>query len=83
MLREPRLETFYSPPKFDLKLNYDLEKKPEEDEEDEKPWPDINQLFGDDPDYQNVINDIMEYITSSLEDVVDYTTVSVYNTQID
>ena len=83
MLREPRLETFYSPPKFDLKLNYDQEKKPEEDEEDEKPWPDIKQLFGDDLDYQNVINDIMEYITSSLEDVVDYTTVSIYKTQID
>ena len=75
MLREPKLETFYSPPKFDLKLNYDLEKS-EEDEEEVQPWPDTNQLFGGDPDYQSVISDIVEYINISLEDVVDYTSVS-------
>ena len=76
MLREPKLETFYSPPKFDLKLNYDQEKKSEEGEEEVHPWPNINQLFGGDPVYQSVINDIVEYINSSVEDVIDYTTVN-------
>ena len=79
MLREPKLETFYSPPKFDLKLNYDQEKKPEEDEEEVQPWPNIDQLFGGDPEYQNVTSDIMDYINGSLEDVMDYTTVSFKN----
>ena len=41
MLKEPKLEVFYSPPKNDLKLNYDDEVlKLEEDEQDIKQWPD-------------------------------------------
>ncbi len=74
MLREPRLEVFYSPPKFDLKLNYDNEKA-EEEQDDIQAWPDTNHLFGGDPDYQSLITDLMEYITSSVEEVVDYSQV--------
>ena len=66
---------FYSPPKNELKLNYDKEMA-EEDVEEEYPWPDTKQLFGDDPDYQSIIHDIMELIDNVMESVGEYSRVS-------
>ena len=71
MLHEPRLAVFYSPPKHDLQLAYDLEKK-EECAQEQVPWPDVINLFGDDPEYQGLINSVMEYITNAMCDVSDY-----------
>ena len=75
MLTEGRLSCFYSPPKFDLKLNFDQEKK-EEEEEVMRPWPDTESLFGDDPDYQGLVTDLMTYIGSGMERVEDFLEVS-------
>ena len=45
MLKEPRLAVFYSPPKHDLKLNYDEEMRLEQmSEETIRPWPDTGEM---------------------------------------
>ena len=71
MLREPKLEVFYSPPKQELKLMYDDEKR-EEEEEELPPWPDTEMLFGDDPEYQSLIGELMEYIGNTLDMVAEF-----------
>ncbi|XP_023930267.1 dynein heavy chain 6, axonemal [Lingula anatina] len=71
MLREPRLAVFYSPPKHDLKLNYDEERE-EEDREKQKPWPDTAFIFGEDPEYMGLIDELMNYVTQAAEQVADF-----------
>ena len=76
MLKEPKLSVFYSPPKHDLKLNYDAEQAALKDEEEEEVvWPDTEQLLGDDMDYQKLITDIMDIIDQVMDEVTDYSRV--------
>lgn len=74
MTREPKLAVFCRPPIFDLKLNYD-----EEEEEDRKelirPWPDLDFVFSDDPDYQGLLAEINTYVTMEIELVKQYASV--------
>ena len=45
MLKDPRLEVFYTPPKTDLRLNYDIEMKQEQEDDDNvTPWPDTSKI---------------------------------------
>ena len=74
LLREPRLEAFYMPPKHDLKLNFDLELR-EEQQEDQVPWPDTDLLFGEDPEYQKLIKEITDIVSAAVEEVYEYTNV--------
>lgn len=43
MLKEPKLAVFYSPPKHDLKLNYDEEIRLENEDINPVQWPDIGE----------------------------------------
>ena len=74
MLKEPKLEAFYQPPKHDLRLNYDEEMK-EEEEEFVPPWPNTESLFGEDPKYQRLITELMNHITEVVDMVLDYSEV--------
>ena len=76
MTREPRLSVFCKPPMFDLKLNFDEEEQ-EEMKELIRPWPDLEFVFGDDPEYQGLLNEIGTYVTMEMELVKQYATVSV------
>jgi len=75
MTREPRLAVFCSPPVFDLKLNYDEEEE-EERRELVRPWPDLDFLFSEDPEYQALLTEINQYITMEMELIKQYATVS-------
>ena len=75
MLREPRLMPFYSTHKYDLKLNFD-DGTQNEDDEDERPWPDTAQLFGEDAEYQGLIMELMGHVDDSIDMVLDYIQVS-------
>ena len=74
LLREPKLEVFYTPPRHDLKLNIDLELR-EEEQDEERPWPDSGLLYGEDPDYQHLIQDIMELVGNGVEEIHEYSNV--------
>ncbi|XP_019625905.1 PREDICTED: LOW QUALITY PROTEIN: dynein heavy chain 6, axonemal-like [Branchiostoma belcheri] len=71
LLRDPRLSVFYSPPTYDLKLSVDEEKE-EEERELQRPWPDIELLFGEDPDYQDMITTNMDHLENALGEVLSY-----------
>ena len=72
LLKDPRLKTFYSPPKYDLKLETDAEMM---EVEDTLSWPDTNSLFGGDPAYQSVIADIMDMVKRNLEEAISHSEV--------
>ncbi|CAH1791320.1 unnamed protein product [Owenia fusiformis] len=72
MLREPKLAVFYSPPKYDLKLNFD-EEEDEEKKLNMRPWPDTESLFGEDPAYQALVGEICTYTDAAVAQVVEYT----------
>ncbi|KAK7488391.1 hypothetical protein BaRGS_00020365, partial [Batillaria attramentaria] len=73
MLREPRLAVFYSPPKHDLRLNFDEEEE-EERREMQKPWPDLDLILHDDPAYQRLLSGIQSYMDMELELLNQYMT---------
>ena len=74
MLREPRLSVFYSPPKHDLRLKFDEEEE-EERKGMQKPWPDLDLILHDDPEYQRVLTGIQSYIDMEMELLKQYMTV--------
>ncbi|XP_064622088.1 dynein axonemal heavy chain 6-like isoform X2 [Lineus longissimus] len=69
MLREPRLAVFCSATPFDLKLNIDQE---EDEDKVVVPWPNKQMLFGDDPDYQAIVTEVMEYLEETLDSVEEF-----------
>lgn len=71
MTREPRLSVFCCPPVFDLKLKFDEEEE-EERRELVQSWPDIDFVFGNDPEYQSLLVEIGTYISMSMEMVTFY-----------
>jgi hypothetical protein len=73
MLREPRLAVFCSATPFDIKLNIDQE---EEEDKVVVPWPDKQMLFGDDPDYQGLLTEVMEYMEETLDSIEEFAKVS-------
>jgi len=75
MTREPRLAVFCQPPMFDLKLNFDEEEE-EERKEMIRPWPDLDFLFSDDPEYQALLAEINTYVSMEMELVKQYAAVS-------
>lgn len=75
MLREPRLSVFYSPPKHDLRLHFDEEEE-EERRGMQKPWPDLDLILHDDPEYQRILTGIQSYIDMEMELLKQYLTVS-------
>eukprot|EP00105_Crassostrea_gigas_P038198 XP_019922346.1 PREDICTED: dynein heavy chain 6, axonemal [Crassostrea gigas] len=68
MLRDSKLKVFYSPPANDLRLNLDLEEERDR-QEYQRPWPDLENLFGDDLEYQKYLTDIGSYMAMQLEQV--------------
>lgn len=77
MLREPKLKVFYSPPSHDLRLNFDQEEERDRMEY-QRPWPDLENLFGDDLEYQKYLTDIGSYMALQLEQVKQFSHVSGY-----
>lgn len=75
MLREPRLKVFYSAPIQDLKLNFDVEEE-EQRREYQRPWPDLQFLFSDDNEYNNLLEELHKYIEMEMNLVKQYTKVS-------
>ncbi|XP_071080158.1 dynein axonemal heavy chain 6-like [Haliotis cracherodii] len=73
MLREPKLAVFYSPPKHDLRLKFDEEEE-EERRELQMPWPDIDLLLRDDPQYQKMLAEISSYVHMELDLVKQFST---------
>lgn len=76
MLREPKLKVFYSPPSHDLRLNFDLEEERDR-QEYQRPWPDLENLFDDDLEYQKYLTDIGSYMAMQLEQVKQFSHVSI------
>ena len=75
MTREPRLAVFCRPPVYDLKLNFDEEEE-EERQEMIRPWPDLEFVFGEDPEYQALLAELGTYMNMELALVKQYATVS-------
>lgn len=75
MLRDSKLKVFYSPPANDLRLNLDLEEERDR-QEYQRPWPDLENLFGDDLEYQKYLTDIGSYMAMQLEQVKQFSHVS-------
>ncbi|XP_074663059.1 dynein axonemal heavy chain 6-like [Tubulanus polymorphus] len=81
LLREPRLKPFYSPPVFVVQLS---DANDDSNSSNQRPWPDVESLFGDDVDYQKIIEEIMEYLDETLEVIEDYSTdYNQYCTMVD
>ena len=74
MLREPRLAVFYSPPKQDLKLQFD-EEEAEERREMMTDWPDLDLILRDDPSYQRLLTGMLSYMDMEMELLQQFTTV--------
>ncbi|RUS88168.1 hypothetical protein EGW08_004065, partial [Elysia chlorotica] len=73
MLREPRLAVFYSPPKQDLKLQFDKEEA-EERREMMADWPDLDLILRDDPSYQRLLSGMLSYMDMEMELLQQFTT---------
>ncbi|KAL8598272.1 hypothetical protein ACOMHN_035222 [Nucella lapillus] len=73
MLREPRLSVFYSPPKHDLRLNFDEEEEAER-RGMQKPWPDLELVLHDDPAYQRLLTGVQSYVDMEMELLKQYIT---------
>ncbi|GFO34548.1 dynein heavy chain 1, axonemal, partial [Plakobranchus ocellatus] len=73
MLREPRLAVFYSPPKQDLKLQFD-EEEAEERREMMSEWPDLDLILRDDPAYQRLLSGMLSYMDMEMELLQQFTT---------
>ncbi|XP_062579261.1 dynein axonemal heavy chain 14-like [Saccostrea cucullata] len=58
----------YSPPSHDLRLKFDQEEEKDRMEY-QRPWPDLENLFGDDPEYQKYLTDLGSYMAMQLEQV--------------
>lgn len=75
MMREPRLEVFYTPPKHDLRLHYDKEEE-EERRETRRPWPDLELILHDDPSYQHLLSSVQSHMDMEMETVEQYSSVN-------
>lgn len=78
MTREPRLAVFCRPPVYDLKLNFDEEEE-EERLELIRPWPDLEFIFGDDPEYQALLGELNTYVSMEMDLVKQYSAVSTFH----
>ncbi|XP_033124826.1 dynein heavy chain 6, axonemal-like [Anneissia japonica] len=69
--REPHLAVFWLPPCYDLKLSVDREEE-EAQREQSRPWPDLELLFGEDPEYQTIVANTIDLVSENLDVVQEY-----------
>ncbi|XP_067943512.1 dynein axonemal heavy chain 6-like [Watersipora subatra] len=70
---DPKLDVFCSNPRFDLKLNsVDPDDFLDADDDLKPIYPDTNQLFSDDPEYQDMTEELNDCMEEVLEEVVSY-----------
>ena len=49
-----------------------LPKENGEEDESKRPWPEVQFLFGEDENYQDVVSEIMKSVTLSITQVTSY-----------
>jgi len=76
-LHEPRFKLFYEIPVYELS-RYEKELRESVTLEgvvindNVRPWPEVQYLFGEDENYQDVITEIMTHLTLSLTNISNY-----------
>jgi hypothetical protein len=51
----------------------------EEEEEAKRPWPEVEFLFGEDENYQDIVSEIMKSVTLSITQITSYIEVFCLN----
>ncbi|XP_070577565.1 LOW QUALITY PROTEIN: dynein axonemal heavy chain 6-like [Ptychodera flava] len=69
--REPQLSMFWATPSYELKLSVDEEEELER-LANRRPWPDVELVFGDDPEYQTMVSQVREKLMENIKDVTEY-----------
>ena len=78
LVRDPKLSVYVNPPASDVV--YALSHDVEEDERAKKiPWPDTELLFGEDPDYQHDVSQVIAYIKEEVENVQGFAKVGIFS----
>jgi hypothetical protein len=77
LLHEPRFKIFYEIPVYELsryekQLRESITQEGVIINENVRPWPEVQYLFGEDEDYQDVISQIMTHLTTSLNNISTY-----------
>ncbi|XP_071789676.1 dynein axonemal heavy chain 6-like isoform X2 [Asterias amurensis] len=67
--RDPYLSVFWSSPRYDLKLSMPME---DDNENKKRPWPDLELLFGEDPEYKTMVHDVLRLVVENLDAIVAY-----------
>lgn len=76
---DEKLQVFCSNPKFDLKLNsVDPEDFLDADDDEKPMYPDTNQLFSDDVEYLDMVEELNECMDDVVDEVVQYSKVHSY-----
>ena len=70
--RDPYLSVFWSSPRYDLKLSMPME---DDNENKKRPWPDLELLFGEDPEYKTMVHDVLRLVVENLDAIVAYSKV--------
>ena len=78
MLHEPRFNIFFEQPIYELtnaekqaRLTMNMEDW-ETKYQSMQPWPEVEFLFGEDENYQDMVMRIMSHITSSITFITNY-----------
>ncbi|XP_063958044.1 dynein axonemal heavy chain 6-like isoform X2 [Lytechinus pictus] len=66
--RDPYLQVFWSPPRYDLKLST----MGMDDEEKHRPWPDLELLFGEDGEYGSSVTEVLQAVSENVNSVQEY-----------
>ncbi|XP_038073413.1 dynein heavy chain 6, axonemal-like isoform X3 [Patiria miniata] len=66
--RDPYLSVFWCPPRYDLKLSTPIQ----EEDDTRRPWPDLELLFGEDPEYKTMVHDVLSLVAENVASVTEY-----------
>ncbi|XP_022090728.1 dynein heavy chain 6, axonemal-like isoform X2 [Acanthaster planci] len=66
--RDPYLSVFWCPPRYDLKLSMPVQ----EEDDTKRPWPDLELLFGEDPEYRTMVQDVLRLVGENVGNVMEY-----------
>ncbi|XP_077989551.1 dynein axonemal heavy chain 6-like [Glandiceps talaboti] len=69
--REPQLSVFWATPSYELKLAVDEEERLEK-LASRRPWPDVELLFGEDPEYQSMVTQVVNKLKQNMTDITQY-----------
>lgn len=73
LLHKPQFELFYQVPIYELtRVEREMRQSLNFNDEIKTPWPEVEFLFGEDEEYQDIVADVMKSVTTSLTSVTSY-----------